>query len=379
MSANPVGPVASLVAVAFALGCGSSSGPSHATPNVSGTRTPPSLGTGRRMVAAFNDGTIHVYDMDQGHLELTSFATVSSVSDVRGLCAAAPTGMLYLSHMRSDAGHVVAIDLARQAVVWDRAFQPNTDRLSCLPDGSKLYVPSNESFTDDSLIVVDAATGNELRRIPISPRPHDSVPSLSGARVYVETKSSTLIDVVDTATDTVIKQIGPFAGIGGPFTIDSRETQVYGNFFGVDGFQVGDLATGAVLSTATIAGQTAVAGGLDQHGIALSPDETEVWVNDGVGGIAAVHVFDATQTPPVPKLDVALDFTGPHWITFSTAGDFAYVAGPKLAGRDTDVIDAARHVKVGTIGPSEDLLEVDTVDGVVSGVGSQFGVGRKSP
>jgi DNA-binding beta-propeller fold protein YncE len=376
MRTSPLRPIASLATVAISLGCGSSSAPSHAAQNPGAA---PSLATGRRMVAAFNDGTIHVYDMDQGHAELTSFATVSGVRDVRGLCAAAPTGMLFMSHMLADAGHVVAIDLARQAVVWDRAFQPNTDRLSCLPDGSKLYVPSNESFTDDALIVVDAATGDELRRIPISPRPHDSVPSLSGDHVYIETKSSNLIDVVDTATDTVIKQIGPFADIGGPFTVDSRETRVYGNFYGVDGFQIGDVVSGAVLATTTIVGQTAVPGELDQHGIALSPDETELWVNDGVAGLAAVHVFDVTQTAPVAKLDVALDFSGPHWITFSIAGDFAYVAGQKLAGMNTDVIDAVRHVKVGTIGPSEDLLEVDTVDGVVSRVGSQFGVGRESP
>ena len=376
MRTNPVGPVALLVTVAFALGCSSLSAPAHGAGQ--NPHAVPSLGTGRRVVAAFNDGTIHVYDMDQGHAELTSFATVSGVSDVRGFCAAAPTGMLYMSHMRADAGHVVAIDLARQSVVWDRAFQPNTDRLSCLPDGSKLYVPSNEAFTDDSLIVVDAATGDELRRIPISPRPHDSVPSLSGAHVYVETKSSNVIDVVDTGTDTVIEQIGPFAGIAGPFTVDSRETRIYGNVFGIDGFQVGDIVSGAVLATATIAGQTAVADALDQHGIALSPDETEVWVNDGVGKLAAVHVFDVTQTPPVARPDVTLDFTAPHWITFSIAGDFAYVSGPKFAGMGTDVIDAVRHVKVGRIGPSEDLLEVDTVDGVVSQLGSQFGVGRKS-
>jgi DNA-binding beta-propeller fold protein YncE len=333
------------------------------------------MGIHHYIYAAFNDGSIHVYDIDAGHAEVTSFATVTGVSDVRGVCAV-QGGVFYLSHQRPEAGYVVAVDLRTQAVLWSHAYQPNVDRLSCAAGGKKLYVPSNESYSDDELIVVDAATGAEIDRIPISPNPHDSVPNLSGTHVYIETKSSQVIDVVDTGSDTVVGQIGPFAGIGGPFTINGAETLLFGNFFGVNGFQVGDIDSGTVLATVSIGGQTAVAGELDQHGIALNPSETEVWVDDGVGNLPAVHVFDATVMPPAPKVDVPLDFAGPHWVTFTIDGAFAYVAGPKLGGLDTDVIDALAHRRVATIGPSEDLLEIDWANGTITGVGSQFGVGR---
>lgn len=325
--------------------------------------------------AAFNDGSIHVYDIDAAHAEVTSFPTVTGVSDVRGVCAV-QGGVFYMSHQRPEAGYVVAVDLRTHAVLWNQAYMPNVDRLSCAAGGKKLYVPSNESYSDDELIVVDAATGAEIDRIHISPQPHDSVSSLSGAHVYIETKSSEIIDVVDTSTDTVVDQIGPFAGIGGPFTINGAETLLFGNFFGVNGFQVGAIGTGAVLATASIGGQTAVAGELDQHGIALNPSETEVWVDDGVGNLPVVHIFDVTGMPPVPKLDVTLDFAGPHWVTFTVDGAFAYVAGPKLGGLNTDVIDTRSYKRVGTIGPSEDLLEIDWAGDAITQVGSQFGVGR---
>jgi hypothetical protein len=100
-------------------------------------------------------------------------------------------------------------------------------------------------------------------------------------------------------------------------------------------------------------------------------------VTDGVGNQPLVHVFDATVSPPAPKLDVPLDFTGPHWITFSIAGDYAYVAGPKGAGKPTDVIDPGSHQKIGTVGPSEDLVEMDWAGDTVTAVGNAFGVGRR--
>jgi hypothetical protein len=333
-------------------------------------------GARRYIYAAFNDGSIHVYDIDDGHREIQSFRTVGGVTDVRGVCASAATGKFYLAHQTTNAGYVIAVDLSSNTVLWNKRYQPNVDRLSCTPDGRKLYIPCNESFTDACVIVADATTGDEVTRIHVSPRPHDSLNSLSGDRVYIETKSSEYITVIATGTDTILKQIGPFAGIGGPYTINGTQTRLYGNFFGVNGFQIGDITTGQVLGTAEIAGQTSVPGQLNQHGIGLRPDETEVWVSDGVGRQPLMHVFDVTRSPPQQIRDVALSYTNPHWVTFTINGDFAYPAGPKFGGRNTDVIDTSTYARVASIGPSEDLLEVDVEHGRIVRVGNQFGVGR---
>ena len=66
----------------------------------------------------------------------------------------------------------------------------------------------------------------------------------------------------------------------------------------------------------------------------------------------------------------------PHWITFSIDGRFAYVAGRKGSEDVTDVIDVATYQRVSSLGPSEDLLEVDFADGSLVAVGNQFGIGR---
>jgi len=331
----------------------------------------------RRLYAAFDDGSVHVYDIDDGHREIDVFSTFEGVRDIRGACASARTGMLYIAQIRAGGGWIVAVDVVRKRVVWTHRYEPSVDRLSCSHDGAKLWVPTNEGFTDDTLLVIDASTGDITTTIHVAPRPHDSLDSLDGTHVYLETKSSNVVTRIDAHTDAIDGQVGPFADIVGPYVFDANETRLYANVFGVNGFQVADMKTGAVLATASIPNQPTNKGALNQHGIALTPDETEVWVNDGAGLKAATHVFDVTVVPPVPKRDVDLDFGFPHWVTFTIAGDFAYVSGPKSAGRGANVIDAKTYTHVATLGPSEDLFEVDFESGGIAAVGNQYGIGRK--
>jgi DNA-binding beta-propeller fold protein YncE len=115
------------------------------------------------------------------------------------------------------------------------------------------------------------------------------------------------------------------------------------------------------------------ASGQDGHGIAWTPDESQVWVDDG--GMPAVHVFDMQASPPHELRLVAVSNI-PHWLTFSLDGRFAYVAGRKGSDDVTDVVDVATYDRVGSLGPSEDLLEVDFAGGSLVALGNQFGIGR---
>jgi DNA-binding beta-propeller fold protein YncE len=331
--------------------------------------------SGRLLYAAFNDGTVHVYDIDHGHAEVKSLTVATGVTEARGACANADPGGLYVAYKAPDGGHVVAVDVRSDRILWSKVFQPGADRLTCTPDGKKLYVPSNEHFMDDELFVVDTTTGAEVKSIHYAARAHDALADLAGGRVYAEAKSSNLVAQIDTATDTIVKNIGPFAGIVGPFTINGAETRIYGNVFGLNGFQVGDIAAGQALEAVPIPGQTSTAGILNQHGIALTPDEKEVWVVDAVKPV--VHVFDATVTPPKETHQVQTANAQLHWITFTIDGRFAYAAVTPMAGVfDTDVLDATTYARVGKVGPSECMLEIDVTGGQITAIGNQFGVGR---
>ena len=57
-----------------------------------------------------------------------------------------------------------------------------------------------------------------------------------------------------------------------------------------------------------------VVDGATHLGIALTRDERELWVADGVAN--RLHVFDATAYPPVPSRTIALT-AQPRWVAFS--------------------------------------------------------------
>src|SRR5262249_39754755 len=155
------------------------------------------------------------------------------------------------------------------------------------------------------------------------------------------------------------------SGVLAPFSINGDATEVVNQVIGYPGFQLADVRSGRVVASVASVGTAGSAG----HGIAWTPDERQVWVNDG--GNPYVHVFDMTTRPPQQVRLVAVSNSSPHWIAFTIDGRFAYVAGQKGSGQRTDVISTATYARVATLGPSEDLLEVDVRGGTVVAVGNQ--------
>lgn len=338
----------------------------------SDTPSDPSTANAHLIYAAQDDGTIHVYDIDADHAEVQVIRVFACCGDVRGIAAAAPTHRVYVMYNREHEGHVAALDLVSGALLWDHVLHtPGVDRGDVRPDGSVLYLPTWEDDADSPYeLVIDGDTGTERARIPLAPRSHDTIVSLDGQRVFTETKSQTAsMYVADTASNQVVTVIGGYccSGVLAPFAINGTATRVVNDVNGFPGIHLADVASGRVTAIVPYAS------GYGGHGIAWTPDERQVWANDG--GLPEVHVFDMTATPPneLPPVQVS---NVSHWLTFGLDGRFAYVAGRKGSGDRTDVVDAASYQRVGSLGPSEDLLEVDFAAGVVTAVGNQFGIGR---
>jgi DNA-binding beta-propeller fold protein YncE len=330
--------------------------------------------TSELIYAAQGDGTLHVYDINEHHTQLKTISIFSCCADVRGIAAAAPTHRLYVMYNRDGKGHVVSVDLLSDQVVWDRVLHiPGVDRGNLTPDGSTLYLPTWEEDPASAYeMVVDADTGTEKSRIALPPRSHDTIVSLDGTRVFMETKSQTAsMYVADTASNSIVTTLGGYccSGVLAPFAINGAATKVVNQVNDYAGFQLADVASGGVTEFVPFGS------GHGGHGIAWTPDESEVWVDDG--GTPVVHVFDMTASLPQERQPVAVSNV-PHWLTFSIDGRYAYVAGRKGSDDPTDVIDAATYQRVGSLGPSEDLLEVDFSDGGPAAVGNQFGIGRRT-
>jgi DNA-binding beta-propeller fold protein YncE len=350
--------------------CGQTGAPSGTTSHAD--TAPTQVVASDLIYAAQDDGTIHVYDIDHQHAEVKVIRVFSCCGDVRGITAAVQTHRLYVMYNENSHGHVASIDLMSDQVIWDRVLHvPGVDRGNVAPDGRTLYLPTWEDDPGSAYeLVIDTETGIEKARITLPPRSHDTIVSPDGERVFMETKSPTAsIYVFDTASNDVIEVIGGYccSGVLGPFAIDGSGTRVVNDVNDYAGFQLANVALGRVTEFIPFAS------GSGGHGIAWTPDESQVWVNDG--GAPDVHVFDMKATPPKELQLVAVSHV-PHWVTFSIDGRFAYVAGRKGSEDLTDVIDVPTYQRVSSLGPSEDLLEVDFAGGSLVGVGNQFGIGR---
>jgi hypothetical protein len=324
-------------------------------------------------------GSISVYDIDRGHNLLKTIPAVSNVDDVKGVAASAATGKLYVAYRtRSGVGMIYCLNIYEDAVLWNRVIDPDVDRLSIHPNG-RLYVPTWEDGSADYINVLDADSGDVVRKVYFSNRSHDTQFPLSGP-LFQETKatdgSGHYLYMVDPSSYAV-SRIGPYSGILGPYAVDSRSRYVVNNVTGLWGMQLADIKTGQIVS-ANIPDHPAGEPGL-LHGIGWTPDESEVWQSSSVSD---PHIYVWSMLDPMaPKLKEKLSLRsqgGSHWLTFDLNGDYAYVAPNKNSDDGTEIFNVRTHTSVGLIGSSEDMIEIDFTDGKISRVGDQYGIGRAS-
>jgi hypothetical protein len=324
-------------------------------------------------------GSISVYDIGEGHRLIRTILTVANVRDVRGVAASAVTGKLYVAYQdASGTGKVYCLNLYDDRVLWDKPVPPGVDRLAIDPAGRLLYVPTWEGGSADHINVVDASSGDIVKKIHFSNRSHDTQYPLAGP-VFQETKaedgSGNYLYLIDPKSHAV-SRVGPYAGILGPYAVDSTSTYVVNNVMRLWGMQVANLKTGEIV-TASIPDQRSDPGLL--HGIGWTPDESEVW-HSSAAADPHIHVWDMREPmKPVLKQRLAMrSGRGSHWLTFTIKGDYGYVAPNKNSADGTEIFDVRSHFSLGLIRSSEDLLEIDFANGRISEVGDQYGIGRKS-
>jgi len=323
-------------------------------------------------------GSISVYDIDRGHRLVKTISTVSNVADVRGVAVSTATGKLYVSYRtHSGVGMIYCLSVYQDRVLWNRAIKPDVDRLSIHPNGRLLYVPTWEGGSADYINVLDADSGDVVREVNFSNRSHDTQFPLSGP-LFQETKatdgSGNYLYMIDPSSYAV-SRIGPYFGILGPYAVDSMSRHVVNNVTGLWGMQVADIKAGEIVS-ASIPEHPPKEPGL-LHGIGWTPDESEVWENSSYSD-PHVYIWD-TLDPMVPKLKAQLSLRGKHgghWLTFDLKGHYAYIAPEKNSDDGTEIFDARTHKSVGSVGSSEDMVEIDFAAGVITGTSDQYAIGR---
>jgi DNA-binding beta-propeller fold protein YncE len=325
--------------------------------------------------------------------------------EVKGFIVSPEAGKMYLGLLHSG---LLAIDLVTEKVAW-KVSPPDgcCDRIAITPDGKTIYAP-NRGGTGKGWLVVDAQTGEVVTRInpPKTVGAHNTVVSADGAHVFMSSTQSVYISVVDPKTDAVVQAVGPFGGkdltpstprgadgrhpIGGvrPFTVNGRGTLLFANVNGLLGYEVGDVRTGKIISHNEVKNYAWSPERLrgeftPSHGIALSPDEREVWVTDNPN--TALHVFDVTVIPNKQKISVELPNTvepgetrvlaGPYWVCFGLDGKYVFSSTGHVIYAATKQIVTLLRDEYGRPVRSEKESEVLFVNGKATKATDQMGKG----
>ncbi len=328
---------------------------------------------GVRDLLEYGGHGILVFDIDNDHKFVKRIPTGGlgdngKPMNVKGACASAETGRFYISTLKT----LMCVDLATEKLLWERPYPGGCDRMAISPDGKFIYLPSLEG---PHWHVLDA-DGQIINKIVPNSGSHNTVYAPDGSKCFLAGLQSPLLTVADTSRHMAAKTVGPFSAAIRPFTCNGKGNLVFVNVNELLGFEIGDVESGKMLHRVEVAGYSkgpVKRHGCPSHGIALTPDEKEIWLSDAFN--KRLHIFDATVMPPKQIQSLPLR-DEPGWVTFSIDGKYAYPSTGEVIDVKTKKTLTTLKDEEGRDVQSEKLLEVDMDGTKAVRVGNQFGVGR---
>jgi YVTN family beta-propeller protein len=285
--------------------------------------------------------------------------------------ASAASGQVRIVQTNSQGDTISLIDPATNHVVAEVKGVPINHGAAASPDGSRLYFSSE---AEQTLHVVDGATLQQTKKIPLSGRPNNISISPDGRRVYVGIVSSPgAVDVIDTVSLERVKSIPTRGGIHNVYVTPDGKYLVAGSIAGklmtvIDqktdepvwtlfnegvrpmafetnadgstkrifvqlsdfhGFAIVDFAqrkeTGRIELPNDIPADKVDKGPFNaspSHGIGVAPDGKTLWVTSRPN--ARVYTY---SLPDLKLLPNPVDLGGrPDWVTFTPDSKLLYIA-----------------------------------------------------
>lgn len=300
---------------------------------------------------------------------------------VSGVTASPVTQMIYVA----ARGRLGAWDLATEKKVWENAYDGQCcERPQVSPDGKFMYVGSD---LKDFWYVVDPKTGDLITKVqsPLSPNAHNLNLSQDGKTAFMSPNGK-VMGIADTATHKLTRTIA-FPDNIRVFVLNHDSSLIYSNLNNLLGFVIADVKSGQVIQKVEVQGfgwpenwnvtpRPRIPHGCPSHGIALTNDEKEIWLADGLNNY--IHIFDNTKMPP-RQIQSIKTTAGPYWITVGLDGTLAYVSSGDVIDMKTRKIVGQMKDEYGRTMHSEKLLDMVFTNGKLTRVANQFGNGLAMP
>lgn len=299
---------------------------------------------------------------------------------VAGVTASPVTQMIYVA----ARGRLGAWDLTTEKKVWENAYDGQCcERPQISPDGKFMYVGSD---LKDFWYVVDPKTGDLIAKVqsPLSPNAHNLNLSQDGKTAFMSPNGK-VMGIADTATHRLTRTIA-FPDNIRVFVLNHDSSLIYSNTNNLLGFVIADVKSGQIIRKVEVQGfgwpenwnvtpRPRIPHGCPSHGIALTNDEKEIWLADGLNN--CIHIFDNTKMPP-RQIQSIKTTAGPYWITVGLDGTLAYVSSGDVIDMKTRKIVGQMKDEYGRPMHSEKLLDMVFTNGKLTRVVNQFGNGLAS-
>jgi YVTN family beta-propeller protein len=246
------------------------------------------------------------------------------------------------------SGEIIAIDAKTDEIKWRLDMDGMTHHMSVSKDGKRMFVPYYDTWW---LAVVDLEKREIIKKIFVGHGGHGTKVSDDGKRLYVGSMMNDALIVIDTQTLEVIDRYGFRDGVR-PFAIAKDESVIYVQQSWLHGFIVVDTKT---RKQSTIKLPDFDLGVPEpqayphnvNHGIGLTPDESELWVNGSALDFVAVY------SHPDLKLKTTIPIgKDPNSLTFNGDGSYIYISNRKedtLSIIDTKTKKEIKRLKLGQL------------------------------
>ncbi|HEY2645830.1 MAG TPA: hypothetical protein VGI34_02595 [Candidatus Acidoferrales bacterium] len=257
-------------------------------------------------------------------------STIKVGKRVHGVCAPANGEKLFFTIELEKAFKVV--DTATNQVTQTIALPGLPNQCASTPDGHYVAVPIRSG---DSVVIIDIPQGKIVKELPVK-MPHNAYNTGRNDVLYVSSMGEHLINRIDLKTMEYTDKI-PTGGIPRPYAVTKNEKTLYVALSDYHGFEIVDIPSKKEIARVDLPAAPPADCELEPHtethGLALSPNEKELWVTSLTDG--GVYVYDIATK----KLSTEI-LTGscPNWIGFSPDGK--YVTVSNCASNDAAIIDA---------------------------------------
>jgi len=266
---------------------------------------------------------------------------------VHGVCIQAD-GKRVFATVETD--HTLRIiDTASRQTIATVKVSGRPNQCAATPDGKYVAVPIRDG---DSVDIIDVNREKIVKNLPIK-EPHNALNTGSNRYIYVSSMGGNEVDLIDLEKMDYAAHI-PVGGRPRPYVVSPDGKTMYVALANLHGFVIVDIPEKKVLERVEIPSEHATLRKLEYetpdtltHGLALTPDGSELWVSSLLDD--AMNIYDVKAKKVTGKVSTGM---GPNWIVFTPDGKYACISNTDTD--DVSVIDVksrreVTRVKVGKV------------------------------